>query len=109
MYEFIRQLWADDSGAILATEYTMMSGTIVAGVIPGFIAVRDSINASLAQTAGMVQAVAPQFTYSGWRSPVAAVPGLSTQPMAVQQPVYSFSQPQPVVVPQWSAGAYPAP
>lgn len=108
MLNLLAQLWHDDFGAILATEYTLVSGVVVAGVVPGLVAVRDSVNASMTQTAGMVQAFAPQFTYSGFRTPVAAVPGLQSPAMA-QPPAYGFSQPQQIAIPQWNGVSYPAP
>jgi Flp pilus assembly pilin Flp len=79
----LSRLWSDDAGAVLAVEWTMLTGVLVAGLVPGFIAVRNALNATLYQTAAMVQSFAPAATVSGWQSPVAAIPGLAAAPPSV--------------------------
>lgn len=91
MWSKLQQLWRDDCGSVLAVEYTMLMGVAVAGTLPAIVAVRDAVNANLAQTAVMIQSFTPQFTFSGWQVNSASVPGIQspvfvpTQPVMIQQ------------------------
>jgi Flp pilus assembly pilin Flp len=51
MRSIVRRLWCDDSGAMLATEWVFMATILVIGVIPGIVAVRNSLNAALLKSA----------------------------------------------------------
>ena len=51
MLRFLRKLWRDDAGALLATEWVFMATILVIGVIPGMVAVRDALNAALLKSA----------------------------------------------------------
>lgn len=42
MFNLIRRLWADDRGAVVSTEYVMVSGLVVGGVGSGMVAVRNA-------------------------------------------------------------------
>lgn len=43
----LRQLWDDDVGALYATEYVLLSGLTVFGLLPGLVALRNATNSSL--------------------------------------------------------------
>jgi hypothetical protein len=54
-----RRLWADDTGSVIATEYTLLCGVVVFGTIPALVAARDAANAGLLRSAASLSAVAP--------------------------------------------------
>ncbi len=64
MPRILRQLWVDDSAAILSTELVLILGILVFGIIPGLVAVRNSTNAALASVANLISILTPQFTFS---------------------------------------------
>ena len=51
MVRLMRRLWRDDEGAVLAAEWVFMGTILVLGIIPGMVAVRDSLNASMLKSA----------------------------------------------------------
>ena len=51
MTRLLRQLWDDDHGALLATEWVFMGTILVIGIIPGLVAVRDAMNAAMLKSA----------------------------------------------------------
>ena len=61
----LRRLWADDRGAVISVELVLVLGILVFGLIPGLVALRNSINASLATLGNTALTVTPSFTYSG--------------------------------------------
>ncbi|HYH68716.1 MAG TPA: hypothetical protein VD866_28745 [Urbifossiella sp.] len=79
MTRLLRQLWDDDDGVILSVELILILAVIVFGIIPGFVALRNSLIASMATTGNMLLTVTPHFTYSGY----AIVGGPSSQPIAL--------------------------
>jgi len=89
MLRILRKLWHDDDGAILAVEWTLLTGVMVMGVGAGAVAVRDAVNAQMFNVANSLQSMTPQFTFSGWRTPSAAVTGYQspyvTVPLTIQQ------------------------
>ncbi|QDU20506.1 hypothetical protein [Urbifossiella limnaea] len=79
MTRLFRQLWDDDDGVILSVELILILAVIVFGIIPGVVALRNSLIASMATTGNMLLSVTPTFTYSGY----AVVGGTSNQPVAL--------------------------
>jgi len=69
-----RNLWRDDSGAIIATEFIFLASILVIGILAGITAVRDAVNAELADVAKAVQ-VDQSYSFSGTRSSCAATAG----------------------------------
>lgn len=47
----LAKLWNDDAGAVLATEWVFMATILVIGIIPGMVAVRNSMNVSMLKAA----------------------------------------------------------
>ena len=47
----LHQLWNDDVGALYATEYVLLSGLTVFGLLPGLVALRNATNSSLKKQA----------------------------------------------------------
>jgi Flp pilus assembly pilin Flp len=87
MTNLLSQLWDDDQGAIISVEWLLIVGILIFGLIPGFVALRNSIDASLATIGNILSRVIPNFTYSGFQiggnNPIAAVGGYSFTPTTV--------------------------
>jgi len=79
MTRLLRRLWDDDDGVILSVELILILAVIVFGIIPGVVALRNSLIAALATTGNMLLTVTPTFTYSGY----AVVGGSSNEPIAL--------------------------
>jgi Flp pilus assembly pilin Flp len=65
MQQTLRQLWHDDRGALIATEYLFISTILVIGTIIGLTNLRDAINVELTETANALLALSQGFTISG--------------------------------------------
>lgn len=66
MTRLLRRLWDDDDGVVLSVELILILAVIVFGIIPGVVALRNSLIASMATTGNMLMRVTPSFTYSGY-------------------------------------------
>lgn len=55
----LARLWADDGGAVLSVEYTMLVSLLVFGAGAGLVAARNDIAAGLAATGAGVRAALP--------------------------------------------------
>lgn len=66
MSSLMRQLWADDDGAIISIEFILVVSILIFGIIPGLVALRNSVNAALTTTGNLIVALVPSFTFSGW-------------------------------------------
>ena len=100
MFRMLRKLWADDAGAILSVEWTLLAGLLVMGVTGGAVMVRDAVNAQMANVANTLQTMSPQFTFSGWRNASASVPGYQTPYVAVPVTIQQIAP--NVTVQQWN-------
>jgi hypothetical protein len=61
MRAILSRLWLDDDGAVLSVEMILIIGILVFGVIPGLIAMRNSINAFLGSMANLMAVLTPAF------------------------------------------------
>jgi Flp pilus assembly pilin Flp len=66
MASLLRKMWADDDGAIISVEFILVVSILIFGIIPGLVALRNSINAALTSTGNLLNALLPSFTFSGW-------------------------------------------
>jgi len=66
MKNLFEKLWNDDCGAIISTEMILIIGILIFGIIPGLVAMRNSINAAFGTIGNILVAIIPSFTYSGW-------------------------------------------
>ncbi|QEL13254.1 hypothetical protein [Limnoglobus roseus] len=66
MTNLLKKLWADDDGAVISVELLLIVSILIFGLIPGFVALRNSVNAALTTTGNAVLALVPSFTFSGW-------------------------------------------
>jgi hypothetical protein len=91
----LSRLWADDTGSVIATEYTLLCGVVVFGAIPALVAARDAANAGLLRSADALRLVAPDpeqvRRQLGGIQPVPVPP--TVQPTAA--PVYRVEVPSP--------------
>ena len=60
------QLWNDDQGAVVSSELVLVIGILIFGIIPGLVALRNSVNAALATIGNALGRVTPTFTFSGY-------------------------------------------
>ncbi len=65
MTSLLRKLWADDDGAIISVEFILVISILIFGIIPGLVALRNSVNAALTTTGNLLNALVPRFTFSG--------------------------------------------
>jgi len=76
MSNLLKQLWNDDQGAVISTELVLVVGILVFGIIPGLVALRNSVNSSLATMGNVLTRITPSFTFSGYA--IGAQGGAST-------------------------------
>lgn len=66
MSNLFRRLWADDRGAVISTELVLVIGILIFGIIPGLVALRNSVIAALGTIGNTLTSIVPSFTYSGF-------------------------------------------
>jgi len=94
--QLLSKLWADDAGAVISTEYVLLSGVLVTGVVPGLVAARNSINSAYATMGNRIQAAVPDVSYNGYviggenGNPIASAGGVALRPG--NQPQYLQAQ-----------------
>jgi len=64
MPRLLRRLWADDTAAVISSELVLVLGVLVFGLIPGFVALRNSGIAALTNLANIVRVIFPKVTFS---------------------------------------------
>src|SRR3954451_4345044 len=65
MHKLLRRLWADDCGALIATEWVFVATILVLGIITGLVAVRQALISELTEFANAVMALNQSFSFSG--------------------------------------------
>lgn len=71
----LSQLWNDDGGAVLASEYLTLGSIVVLGGAAGLATLRDSVNDEMKEFGGALRTMRQSYSVSGARSGVASVPG----------------------------------
>ena len=66
MTKLLGRLWDDDAGAVISTELILVLGILIFGLIPGLVALRNSVIASLTTIGNFLDRITPSFTYSGY-------------------------------------------
>jgi hypothetical protein len=61
----LTNLWNDDCGALLATEWVIVATIMVIGIIPGLIAVRQGTLTELHDVANAVLSLDPSYSFTG--------------------------------------------
>lgn len=62
----LRRLWADDRGAVISVELVLIIGILIFGIIPGLVALRNSVIAALGTVGNVITTIVPSFTFSGF-------------------------------------------
>lgn len=99
MANLLSRLWNDDQGAIISVEWLLIVSVLIFGLIPGLVALRNGIDASMATIANIIMQILPSFTYSGYTlgqasNPIASVGGFAFSPSFTQ--TFTSSQVTPV-------------
>ncbi len=66
MRDLLTQFWNDDSGAVVSVEILLIVSILMFGLIPGLVAMRNSLNAALTSLGNLVMTLIPSFTFSGF-------------------------------------------
>jgi Flp pilus assembly pilin Flp len=85
MQSLMQRLWDDDCGAIISVEWILIVAILIFGLIPGLVALRNSIDASMATIGNILMTIIPNFTFSGFAignggANIASVGGFSYTP-----------------------------
>jgi Flp pilus assembly pilin Flp len=71
----LRQLWRDDEGALIATEYLFVATILVIGLVVGLTNLRTAINAELTELANAILALSQGYSVNGSASAGGSVDG----------------------------------
>jgi hypothetical protein len=66
MVGMLRRVWADDRGAVISTELVLVISILIFGIIPGLVALRNSLIAALGTIGNTLTELVPSFTFSGF-------------------------------------------
>ncbi len=61
----LKRLWMDEGGAILSTELILIMVILVIGMSIGLVALRDAVDAQLADVAAAIAAINPAYEWAG--------------------------------------------
>ena len=99
----LRRLWSDDRGAVLSTELVLIIGIVIFGIIPGLVALRNSLNAALGTIGNVITTIVPSFTFSGFAigrasggGTIAQVQGYELDPTTTNRLTASQTTPIPL-------------
>jgi len=66
MSNLLRRFWADDRGAVISVELVLVLSILIFGIIPGLVALRNSIISAMGNIGDTLVELVPSFTYSGF-------------------------------------------
>jgi Flp pilus assembly pilin Flp len=66
MYRLLSRLWLDNRGAVISTELILLIAIVIFGLIPAFVAMRNSVIASMGTIGNTLSSLVPNFTFSGF-------------------------------------------
>jgi len=92
MWKVLSQLWRDDAGAIIATEYLFVITILVIGIVVGLSNLQAAINTELTELGNAILALSQGYSISGQSGCVASVDG--SQAIDIPQ-----TMPGPTLVP----------
>lgn len=84
MTKLLRNLWNDDDGAVITTEFMMLVAVLFFGLIPALIGFRNLIGASLLNAGNLIYQVTSNTSFDGYQiqgstpganTPIASTPG----------------------------------
>ncbi len=67
MRRALKQLWEDDSAAVISVELVLIITILLFGLIPGLVALRNSGIAVMSSLGNLANALVPSFTFSGFQ------------------------------------------
>jgi len=62
------QLWNDDCGAVLTTEYLMLGSVVALGGVSGLVSVRDSMNSEMKEYGSAIRTFRQDYAAPGYRT-----------------------------------------
>ena len=65
MRKVLSRLWADDGGALIATEWVFVATILILGIITGLIAVRQAVISELTEFANALMALDQSYSFAG--------------------------------------------
>jgi Flp pilus assembly pilin Flp len=65
MQHLLRNLWKDDAGALIASEFLFIATILVIGIVVGLTNVREAINAELTELGNAILALSQGYAFSG--------------------------------------------
>lgn len=65
MHQLFRNLWNDDAGALIASEFLFIATILVIGIVIGLTNVRDAINAELTELGNAILSLSQGYAFSG--------------------------------------------
>ncbi len=68
-------LWNDDGGAVLASEYMALGSVVVLGGVAGLSSLRDSVNDEMKEFGGAIRSMRQSYSAPGFRNGVANTAG----------------------------------
>jgi Flp pilus assembly pilin Flp len=77
MKQLMGNLWRDDAGAIIATEYLFVVTILVIGVVVGLTGLRNAITTELTELGNALLALSQGYTISGLSGAGGSVDGSS--------------------------------
>ncbi len=80
MKSLMRQLWNDDGGALISTEFLFVATILVLGVIAGLVLVRDAVVVQLEELACAIGALQQCYSFAGLSGCGVMVCGSATGP-----------------------------
>src|SRR5437016_8885881 len=96
MRKLLNRLWADDGGALIATEWVFVATILILGAITGLVAVRQAVISELTEFANAVMALDQSYSFTGQSNCQAStagsaatdslnsIPAVSVAPTSVQ-------------------------
>ena len=75
MRRLIHKLWADDGGALIATEWVFVATILILGIITGLIAVRQAVISELTEFAQALMALDQSYSFAGQSNCMASTAG----------------------------------
>jgi hypothetical protein len=65
MSKLLQKLWADDCGALIASEFLFVATILVLGLVAGLVSMRNAVNAELAELGNAVLALNQSYYFNG--------------------------------------------
>lgn len=98
MQRMIRQLWNDDTGALIAAEYLFVATILVIGIVVGLTSLREAVNNELVELGNAILSLSQGFTVDGSTGSGASVDGSATFDtfIPLQDPFNTPPAPNPI-------------